>query len=347
MKVVIRAGGIGSRLWPISRATKPKQLHALIGRKTMLSEALARALKVVKAKDIYISANEKCAAALRREIKGKIKNIIIEPARRDTAAAVGLETLLIAKQDPRAIIASLGSDHSIKRVAEFNRLLKVGEKFLQKYPHYLLCLGVRPSNPDIGYGYIELGQKIRGEVYAVKRFKEKPKLAAAKKFVRAGNYLWNGNMFMWRADTILSLFKRFQPKMYQQLMLIARQPKLLQKIYPQIEKIAIDYAILEKTKKIAALPADIGWNDIGDWARLKDELAEHPEDNVVKANQLGWDNENSLIYAPSEKLIVTLGLKNMLVVDSPDALLVADKKYSQAIKEVVDQLKKKKKNKYL
>lgn len=348
MQIVIRAGGVGTRLWPISRETKPKQLHALVAKKTMLQETVERALKVTKPEQIYVSGNKKSEQALRDELGAILEsNLIIEPARRDTAAAVGLEAVVISRKDPKAVIASLGSDHIIQNNTEFARLLRIGEKFLKKHPDYLLCLGLKPTNPDTGMGYIELGDKMEGEICAVKNFKEKPKAAMAKKFVSAGNYLWNGNMFMWRADTILKLFKAHQPKMYNQLMQIKERPQKIKTVYPKIEKEAIDYAILEKTKKIAALPADIGWNDIGDWARLKDELAVKEEDNVIKAEHLGIDDKNTLVFSETKRLIATIGLENIVIIDTGDALLIADKYRTQEVKQIVEQIKKKKKNKYL
>lgn len=348
MKIVIRAGGVGTRLWPISREKKPKQLHALFSNKTMLQEAVERALKVAKPEDIYISGNKSSEKALRNELGAILEgNLLLEPARRDTAAAVGLETLNIYNQDPEAVIASLGSDHVVKNNKEFVRLLKVGEKFLQKHPDYLLCLGIKPTNPDTGMGYIELGEKINAEISTVKCFKEKPDLKHAKKFLAAGNFLWNGNMFMWKAKTIWHLFKKYQPEIYNQLEQIRKQPKLLNKIYPKIEKIAIDYAIMEKAEKIAALPADIGWNDIGDWARLKDELATSETENVIRGQHLGIDCKNTLVFSETERLIATIGLENLVIVDTGDALLIADKYRTQEVKQMVEEIKKQKKEKYL
>ncbi len=349
MKIVVRAGGVGSRLWPVSRETKPKQLHALTSEKTMLQEAVERALEVVEPEDILVSGNKKCEQGLRDDLGAILEsNLIIEPARRDTAAAVGLETILAGKDDPTTVIASLGSDHSIKNNEEFARLLKVGEEFLKENPDTLLCLGIKPTGPDTGYGYIEMGDKLTDEIFSVNSFKEKPELEVAKEFVGAGNYLWNGNMFMWRADTVLKLFEKHQPKMYAQLMEIQADPSKLETVYPEIEKVAVDYAILEHADKIAALPADIGWNDIGDWARLKEELQENKEDNIVRSkNHISRDDKDTLVFSETDRLIATIGLEDVVIVDTGDALFVAKKSQAQEVKKIVDELKDQDKNQYL
>ncbi|MFA6027824.1 MAG: mannose-1-phosphate guanylyltransferase [Patescibacteria group bacterium] len=300
MKIVIRAGGVGTRLWPVSREKKPKQLHALLSNKTMLQEALERSLKSVKVSDIYISGNKNCETILRKELGAVLeKNLILEPSRRETAAAIGLESVYIKKSDPKAIVASLGSDHAIKNDKEFARLLSLAEKTVQNHPHRIVCLGIKPTCPDVGYGYIQLGKQLSPEVYHVTSFHEKPILETAKKYVAEGNYLWNANMFVWRVDTVLKLYEKYLPKMYKQLSQIEKaigtvqEKKVLSAVYPKMEKIAIDYAIIEKTQDILAIPADVGWSDIGDWARLKDELSMREEDNVIKANHLGLDTKNT------------------------------------------------------
>lgn len=356
MKIVIRAGGVGTRLWPVSRETKPKQLHALLSEKTMLQEAIERSFLVSKPEDIYVSANYKCEESIRKELGAVLESnliLIIEPARRDTAAAIGLESIYIAKDDPKAVVASLGSDHAIRKSEEFTRLLKLAEKEIKKRPDNILCLGIKPSYPDAGYGYIELDKEVEKEIYKVKSFKEKPNQKTAEKFVQAGNYLWNANMFVWRIDTILKLYKKYLPKMYEQLMIIKeaigtdKERETLKKIYPKLEKIAVDYAIIEKAEKIIAVPADIGWSDIGDWARLKDQLTEREQDNYIKADHINIDSKNSLIYSETKKLITTIGLENIVIIETDDALLVCDKYRSGDVKKLVDELKKNKKNKYL
>lgn len=348
MYVVIRAGGVGTRLWPVSRSQKPKQLHALTGTNTLLQDSVDRVRAIVQPEQIYVSCNRETEATIRAELKDiSPDNIIIEPAMRDTAAAVGLETLIIAKQHPDAVIASLGSDHVIVDNQEFQRVLQLAEDVITQNPESILCIGVKPHHPDIGYGYIELGKAISNEVFEVTSFKEKPTEEVAQRFIDAGNYLWNTNMFVWRADTLLNLYKHYQPAMYDQLMRIDQEPESINELYPQLEKIAIDYAIIERAEHILAIPGTFGWNDIGDWARLKDEMSSSPQDNYAKADHLDVDSENILVYSDSSRLIATIGLHDVIIVDTEDALLVCHKSRSQDVKSIVERLKKDKRDQLL
>ncbi|MBI4406898.1 MAG: mannose-1-phosphate guanylyltransferase [Candidatus Kerfeldbacteria bacterium] len=343
MYAVIRAGGVGARLWPISRNAKPKQFHALTSQKTLLQEAIDRVLDLIPPEQVFVSCNSQTEAILRAELGAVLEhNIIVEPDLRDTAAAVGLETIMIAKHDPQAIIASLGSDHVITDSAEFQRILRLAETTIQAQPDKILCIGINPTQPDTGYGYIELGEPVTEEVYQVKSFKEKPVEAVAKQFLAAGNYLWNGNMFMWRADTLLKLFQQHMPAMYAQLCLIQEQPARLAEIYPQLEKVAIDYALIEKTKDILAIPGNFGWNDIGDWARLKDELVPIEADNYSKGDHFDLGSKNTLVFSETKRFIATVNTKDLIIVDTEDGLLVCDKFSSQQVKDIVEELKKRK-----
>lgn len=351
MKVVIRAGGVGTRLWPVSRQAKPKQFHALTSSQTMLEEAIERVRPIVDLKDIYISTNADSQQYV-REFHHEITadNIIVEPDRKDTAAAIGLESIIISHTDPHAIVASLGSDHSIKRSEEFRRILTVAEQFIQQQPEYMLSIGLRPTRPDTGYGYIECGELLaeidHTQVFHVNQFCEKPDEKTAKAFVAEPNFLWNGNMFVWRVDTILKLYEQFLPEMYVQLQEIAaalgtpQQNEVIERVYPQMEKIAVDYAIIEKADKRAALSAEIEWNDVGDWSRLKDELAQLEADNVaIGAQQLHIDSKNTLVYSDTPgKVVAVVGVDNLIVVDTGDALLICDKYRSGDVKTIVQRL---------
>ncbi|MCW1929921.1 MAG: sugar phosphate nucleotidyltransferase [Candidatus Kerfeldbacteria bacterium] len=354
MVIVLRAGGVGSRLWPVSREARPKQFHALTSTRTMLQESYDRVASLVSVDEVFVSTNVHSVAHVQTQLPEVPQaHIIVEPARKDTAAAIGLESILIAHEHPDAVVASLGSDHSVKRDEEFRAVLRVAEKFVQAHPEYIVPIGIQPTQPDTGYGYIQCGKKIESidghDVLSVKQFREKPDLQHAKQFVRAGGYLWNANMFVWKVSTILELYKTHMPEMYAQLQEIAKalgttkEKEVIECVYPQMEKIAVDYAIIEKTPHIAALSADIGWSDIGDWARLKDELAETEMDDAsIGATHMSIKSHNTLVYsADPKKVIATIGLDHLIIVDTPDALLVCNKYDSQAVKEMVDLLKEK------
>lgn len=358
MKIVIRAGGVGTRLWPKSREARPKQLQALISNKTMLRETVDRVLPICEPEEIFISTNKKLIDEVVAELPEiPLKNIISEPERKDTAPACGLESIFIEKRFPNSIVASLGSDHLIKYPKKFREALKIASKAVQNHPDYLFCLGVNPTFPSTGYGYIKLGEIIdeinHKEIYQVKKFTEKPKIKTAKKFLSKGGYLWNANMFLWNTKTLLSLYKKFLPKMYKGLLKIKEaletknEQEILESEYKKFEKIAIDYAIIEKAPKIATVSVDCGWSDIGDFAVLKDELTDSEKENLVQGEYLGIDTENSLIYGRPGKIIATLGLEDMIIIDTEDALLVCKKHRAQEVKKIVEKLKKEKKEKYL
>lgn len=356
MKIVIRAGGLGTRLWPVSRTKSPKQFHALMSENTLLEDAIHRVRPIAAVEDIYISTNADSEDIIRQQHYIPDKNIIIEPERKDTAAAIGLESVIIQKRDPEAIVASLGSDHSVRRVPEFQRMLQIVEEMVRRHPDYIIPIGIRATRADTGYGYIECGEvldMLEGRnLWKVNRFTEKPDREEAKKFVQEANYLWNANMFVWKVSTILELYKKHLPEMYMQLMVIQKavdtekQESTINEIYPKLKKIAVDYAIIEKAKKIAAVAADIGWSDIGDWARLKNELTESEHENAtIGAQYLGVKTENTLVYSSDkEKMIVTLGVENLIIVDTGDALLVCDKYRSEEVRDIVRMLKERKKD---
>lgn len=360
MKIVLRAGGVGSRLWPVSREKNPKQFHALTGESTLLEQSIHRVMPVASFEDIYVSTNVDAAEIVRHQHHEILpENIIVEPERKDTAAAIGLESVLINKRDPEAIVASLGSDHTVRREKEFQRMLFLAEEFVRRHPEYIIPIGVRPTRPDTGYGYIQCGEvldTLEGKnLFKVDRFTEKPDVKTAKAFLAEAHYLWNANMFVWKVSTILDLYKQYLPDMYAQLQVIEKaidtpeQEEVIARVYPTMQKIAVDYAIIEKASTIAAMAADIGWSDIGDWARLKDELAESEEENVVVgADHIGIKTVNSLIYSESKKkVIATVGVENLVIVETEDALLICDKYHSNEVKDVVQKLKDRKKGEVL
>lgn len=353
MIIVLRAGGVGSRLWPVSREHNPKQFHALTSERTMLQESYDRLKGLAGPKEIYVSTS----VALQDRVRAQLpivdrEHMILEPARKDTAAAIGLESLIIAHRNPGAIVASLGSDHSVKDTAEFQEVLRTAELYIEKHPEYIVPIGIQPTSPDTGYGYIQCGEVLERidsrPIFQVTRFTEKPEEADAKRFLSEGSYLWNANMFVWNVDTILGLYKQYMPEMYEQLETIQRalgteeQERVIAEIYPQMEKIAIDYAIIEKAGSIAAIAADIGWSDIGDWARLKDELAHTEMENVsIDANHVALKTHNTIVYTTKKgKTIATIGLDHLIVIDTEDALLICDKYDSQQVKDIVELLKK-------
>ena len=346
MKFVIRAGGVGTRLWPLSRKNRPKQFHALTGEYTMLQEAVNRLNSLAKMDDLFVSTGVKLLHSVREQLPElPPENAILEPALRNTGPAVGLECALLEARFPGCTIASLGSDHHIGKPEEFCRLLKVAADALEDRPEILFVLGVKPTRADTGFGYIQKGNviaKVNNEpIYAVESFTEKPDAEAVKTYLESGQYLWNSNMFVWKARTILDLFAKFEPEMYALLERIGtaakvgREADVIAQIYPQMKNIAIDHAIIERASDIATLQADIEWSDIGAWGALTDVLPVDENGNLLRGDVLSLNAKNTTVYGGKDKIIALVDVENLIVVDTGDALLIVPRDGSQRVKNVV------------
>ena len=357
MKFVIRAGGIGTRLWPYSRQCKPKQFHAMAGEQTMLQDAFGRIGSIAGADDIYVSTGAQMADLVRAQLPAlSTAQLIVEPALRNTGPAVGLECALLEARYPGCVIASLGSDHYIGKAGEFCRLLQVAEEAIAAYPDYLFTLGVKPTRAETGYGYIQRGvvlAEFAGEpVYGVEAFKEKPDAPTAAQYVASGEYLWNSNMFAWKAATVLELFARFEPALHEGLERImaavgsAEEEAVIAREYPRLKEIAVDNAIIERADKVATIEADIDWGDIGSWAALTDVLPADSAGNLFAGEIVAVDAANSTVYARKDRLVALIGVEDLVVVDTEDALLVCKKDEAQRVKDVLERLQDDKYRKY-
>ncbi|MCX6786074.1 MAG: sugar phosphate nucleotidyltransferase [Candidatus Komeilibacteria bacterium] len=353
MKALVLAGGTGTRLWPVSRKKNPKQIEPLVGKESLLKTTVKRIKPSFKSIDIILSVNREQLPRIKKDLGSMVsgKNYLIEPIKRDTAAAIGLAAALIAKTNPQEIIVTVNADHYIKDSAEYLRVLKSAGEAVKKYPDHLVLVGIKPSYPETGYGYIKLKKpfaKIGPDTfYQVDCFKEKPDLKTAKKYLANKNYLWNPAYFVFQAGTMMKLFQRHLPEQYKILTRIAAQPSLLKSEFKKIKPISIDYAIMEKSKKMLCLPAKFSWSDIGHFASLHKTLAKSPSANVVKGKYLGQDSSGNLVYNYTDKLVATLGVKNFVIVETNDVLLVCPKNRAQDVKKLVEELERKKMLKYL
>ncbi len=357
MKFVIRAGGIGTRLWPFSRKNRPKQFHAMAGETTMLQDAVARVATIGTGDDIYVSTGAAMVDLVRQQLPEMAEDhILVEPALRNTGPAVGLECALLEARFPGCTVASLGSDHYIGKDAAFCRLLQVAEEALQERPEYLFTLGVKPTRAETGYGYIgrgaELCQVDGVSIYAVDAFKEKPDAERAREYVDSGSHLWNSNMFVWKAATVLDLFARYEPEMYEVLMRIAasvgsgQEEAVIAEEYPRLKAVAIDHALIERAEYVATIEADIEWGDIGTWAALTDVLPTDDDGNLFSGQVVSIDARDATVYAPADKLVALIGVEDLVVVDTEDALLVCRKDDAQRVRDVLEILEKRDRGRY-
>ncbi|MFA5927178.1 MAG: mannose-1-phosphate guanylyltransferase [Patescibacteria group bacterium] len=357
---VIMAGGQGTRLWPLSRAKAPKQLHSLASEKSLIQETYDRLLPMVKTPDrIYVSTNPLYAERIKEQLPDvPEENYIIEPFPMNTAAACILATAVLSKRADNPVIFFAYSDPAIKDEARFREIVLAGEKILEDRPNNILTVGINPTKPDTGLGYIQFGKEITENgseirAFKVKRFVEKPDLKTAEKYVASFDYLWNSGMFMWHTDYLLKLAEEFMPDTHKTIMGIAdawdtpNRDEILAKEYAKVEKTSIDYGIMEKTKDILVIPGDFGWSDIGSWGTLYELLSDMTDSNVVsRGHHIGHNDTNCLVYA-GDKLVATVGLEDVVVIDTPDALLICNRHKSQEVKDLLSKIKEAGEEEYL
>ncbi len=353
MKIIILAGGSGTRLWPMSRRRDPKQLQPLIGKQTLLKSTYLRVRRGFKRKDIFLAVNSNQLAGVKKDL-GKncpSKNYFIEPVKKDTAAAIGLACALMSKTNPREIVAIVNSDHFIKNEQEYLRVLKSAGQVAAKYPDHLLLVGLKPRYPETGYGYIKLGKFLRrfgsDQVFTMAGFKEKPDLKTAQAMLKSGRYLWNPAYFVFRPAVMLELFKKHLPDQYEILMKIKNRPACLASEFKKIQPISIDYGIMEKAHKMLCLKASFDWTDVGHFKTVHEILAKGKNQDVVKGDYFSLTAGGNLIYGQPHKLIAAVGLQKMIVIDTKDALLICPQDQAQQVKKLVEALERKNLEKYL
>lgn len=356
---VIMAGGGGTRLWPVSRRQRPKHMLPLIEERTLFQATVQRLEGLFPPERIFVVTVARQAEELRRQApRIPAENFLLEPEPRGTASVVGLAAVALRSRDPQAVMTVLPSDHYIRNQDLFHLLVRIAVDVAHK--GYLVTLGITPTYPSTGYGYIQRGEPLTEEglypVYRVVKFKEKPDEAQAREMLRRGDHSWNSGMFIWRVEDILEEIGHHMPGLKSVLDEIAAawntpsRESVLQALWPTLETETIDYGVMERAENVAVLPASgLGWSDVGSWDSLFDVLLADENGNIVFSGQhMSLETHNSLVYGNNgERLVVTIGVEDLIVVDSGDVLLICRRDRAQRVRQVVEELKRAGKTRYL
>lgn len=343
---VIMAGGGGTRFWPLSRHKRPKQLLDLTGNGLMINETIERIHSEISYDNIFIVTNVDQSEAMYEAVSANIKkeNILIEPLAKNTTACIGFAAEVIQKKYGEGIMCVFPADHYIKDEKEFQRVLGAGIKEVEE-KEILLTIGIEASYPATGYGYIKYNKSETDFVRKVEKFVEKPDLKVAQQYIKDGNYVWNSGMFIWRVSTVLQEIERYLPKVYECLVKIERavnsneEKDVIDKIYSYIPEISIDYGVMEKSDKVYVVQGEFGWNDLGSWDMMGSLHEQDEQGNIIQGEVISIDTFDSIVYNTSKKTIATIGVENIVIVETEDALLVCNKEKTQDVKKAVEYLK--------
>jgi len=356
LRAVILAGGRGTRFWPLGRAKEPKQFLPIAGRKSMIEETVERIRPLIPAGRTLMVADAGQTRTLRKLFpKMTGANFLVEPLARNTAPSLMLATARIWLENPAAVIAVLAADHLIRQPKEFLGKLKAAAAFAAENPSFV-TFGIRPRYPATGYGYIQFSkgrpQKLGREIfYPVRAFREKPSLGLARRFLAAGDCAWNSGMFVWRADVFAQKLERFAPDLFalwKRLIeaLRGKDSRLVRNVFEKIPATSIDYALMERVRGVVVCEGDFGWSDVGAWSSLFEIWKKDPEGNAARGECLALDSRGCLVYNPG-RLTALVGVRDLIVIDAGDAILVCSSSQDQRVREVVEALRKMKKVRYL
>ncbi len=340
MQVVILAGGSGTRFWPLSRRAHPKQLLAMEGERSLLQSTLDRLDPLVPPADVWVCTTRTLAADVRRQLPTVPGDqVLAEPTGRDTAAAIGWSLRSIPASARSQVAAVLPADHRVGDPEAFRRALASAAEVAER-DRRVMTLGVRPHRPETGYGHLELGETLDAElgVRRVARFVEKPDAERAQRFFAGGQHLWNAGIFVFPTEVMLGHLARFEPELAAGLEAIEESPGQIGELYPELKKISIDYAVMERLDDLGTLPLDCGWSDLGSWKSLAEELPADADGNVVRGDVVAIDARDNLLLA-EEGTVAVVGVEGLVVVRTADSVLVVPKDRAQEVKSVVDALR--------
>lgn len=336
---LVLAGGSGTRFWPSSRRHRPKQFLALEGERSLLQATVDRLRPLVSPERVWISTTEALQEAVAEQLPElPPSHILTEPAARNTAPAIGWSLLAMPAAAREGAVIVLPSDHRIAAPESFRAALALAAEVVEREAR-ILTLGVVPTAPETGFGYLEMGEALAAApgLRRVRRFTEKPDRATAERFLAGGEHLWNAGIFVFRGSVLLAGIERHSPELWQGLAELARTPERAVELYPRLQSISIDYAVMEKFEQMAALPLDCGWSDLGSWDALAGILSADGDGNVARGGSVVVDGARNITFA-EEGTIAVLGLSDLIVVRSGDAVLVAQRKDAQEVRRIVEQL---------
>ena len=346
---VIPAGGAGTRLWPLSRASRPKFLLPLVGEHTLLQQTFDRITPLATPRRTLVIAGPAHAVEIARQLPTlPSDHLVIEPSPRGTGPAIGLAAMLIGLENPNAIMGSFAADHAVTDLAAFDAAVRTAIRAAKE--DWLVTIGLEPTRAETGYGYIErtddiIDESQHGTAYRSARFIEKPDLATAETLVQSGRHLWNASMFIWRVRTFLAALASLQPELYSGLKQIAdawqtpTRDDVMTEVWSRLPAVTIDHGVMELAERVAVVPCDMGWSDVGDWNGLGDLIAQDALGNSVKGECIQFDSQRSVVWSETGRLVALVGVNNLAIVDTPDALLVVDREHAQDVRQIVEQLK--------